>query len=178
MEMNKKGFTLMELLITIAIIAILASVAVTSYVGVTKKAARSEAYSNLENLRLLEEQFFAENACYQPLDAMTGSCPSTAKVIPYKATDTADGGIEDFLTGFKPGGCKGCASPFGLNFTYQIRVENGKGLPSPVPVPYDGSTADLADPNTPCFIVTATGATGSRVDGDVFAIDCNNNKNF
>ena len=65
--MNKRGFTLIELLIVIAIIGILATTSITAYIGVTKKAARSEAYSNLGSIRLLEEQFFAENACYQPL---------------------------------------------------------------------------------------------------------------
>lgn len=63
--MNKnKGFTLIELLVVMAIIGILASVAVTSYIGSTLKARRSEAYSNLNSLRLLEEQRFAENAAY------------------------------------------------------------------------------------------------------------------
>ncbi|MBS1112125.1 MAG: hypothetical protein H6Q95_417, partial [Nitrospirae bacterium] len=31
---------------------------------------------------------------------------------------------------------------------------------------------------TPCFVATATGIANSRVDGDVFAVDCNNNKNY
>ncbi len=62
--MNNRGFTLIELLIVISIIGILSIVAVTSYIGVTLKAARSEAYSNLGNLRLLEEQFYAETATY------------------------------------------------------------------------------------------------------------------
>jgi len=31
---------------------------------------------------------------------------------------------------------------------------------------------------TPCFVAIATGAAGSRVAGDVFAIDCNNVRNF
>lgn len=64
--MNKKGFTLIELLITVAIIGILAAIAIPAYVGQQKKAARSEASTNLQNLRLLEEQYFAENGRYAP----------------------------------------------------------------------------------------------------------------
>ena len=152
--MDKRGFTLIELLIVITIIGILAAVAVTSYIGVTLKAARSEAYSNLGNLRLLEEQFFAETATY------AGPAANEAA-------------ITALLPGFRPG--------TGLSFTYAITsVADGIGLPTagPVPIPYDGSTANLPNANTPCFIATATGIAGSRVAGDVFAIDCNNIRNF
>lgn len=62
--MDKRGFTLIELLVVIAIIGILAGIATTAYIGSAKKAARSEASANLQSLRLLEEQFFAENARY------------------------------------------------------------------------------------------------------------------
>ena len=72
--MNNRGFTLIELLIVVSILGILVAISVTGYIGVTKKAARSEAYANLQSIRLLEEQFFAENACYQP--PAGGVCPS------------------------------------------------------------------------------------------------------
>src|SRR4030043_346308 len=62
--MKNKGFTLIELLIVIAIISILAAIAIPAYVGQQKRAARTEAFTNLEVLRLLEEQSFSENAVY------------------------------------------------------------------------------------------------------------------
>ncbi len=166
--MNKQGLTLIELLIVIGIIGILAGVAITSYVGTMLKADRAEAYTNLESLKLLEEQFFAEISDFAPAGGGT---------INYNATPgVADGGIEDELPGFQPGGCTGCAAPFGLKFTYQITQD--VALQTPVPVPYGGATVG----QTPCFVAIATAVAGTRpgnqVPPDVFAIDCNNNKNF
>ncbi len=105
--MDKKGVTLIELLIVVAIIGILAVIAVPAYIGQQKNAARTEAYSNLQNLRLLEEQYFAENGRYAPNPDNTWS---------YKGTyGTADNGIEDVLPGFKPG------EAASLNFTYSLQ---------------------------------------------------------
>jgi prepilin-type N-terminal cleavage/methylation domain-containing protein len=151
MNMDKRGFSLIELLVVIAIIGILATVSVTAYIGTTKKAARSEAYSNLGSIRLLQEQFFAENATY------AGPAANTAA-------------ITALLPGFRPGA--------GSSFTYAITNANGVGLPAAVPVPYDGSTAVLVPATTPCFIATATALPNTRVVGDIFAIDCNNITNY
>ncbi len=132
---NNKGFTLIELLVVISILSILSAVAVTSYVGTTLKAARSEAYTNLEALRLLEEQFYAENAAYTPSRANTLA-------------------IQTDLPTFQPGN--------GASFTYSI-TQN---------VDFIGAAL------TPCFRATATGIAGTRVAGNVFDIDCNNNRTF
>jgi prepilin-type N-terminal cleavage/methylation domain-containing protein len=102
MTMNNKGFTLTELIIVVAIIGILAMIGIPSYLGQQTSAARTEAYTNLQNLRLLEEQFFAENGAY------------TASIASYNGTAAADGGIEDTLRGFRPGDVAN------LNFTYAI----------------------------------------------------------
>ena len=157
---NKNGFTLIELLITVAIIGILATVATTAYIGTIKKSARSEAYSNLESLRLLEEQFFAENARYTANLGVAGNTPAIrdANLLAIQTTAV------EALRGFRPG--------TGTNFSYRI-IQNVALVP-PVAVPYNGVTAA----QNPCFIAVATGITNTRVVNDIFAIDCNNNRNF
>lgn len=64
--MNKKGFTLVELLVTVAIIGILAAIAIPMYIGYQKGAARQEATTNLNGLSLCLEEYFAENNRYLP----------------------------------------------------------------------------------------------------------------
>ena len=130
-----KGFTLIELLVVIAIIGILSAIAIPAYIGVQTRAARSEAKANLQSLRLLEEQFFAENGNY------------TANLADVTAIKTA-------LPGFKPG------NEADLKFTYN--VEQNKDI---------AGTAQ-----TPCFRAIATGKSSTNVAGDIFRIDCNNNR--
>jgi prepilin-type N-terminal cleavage/methylation domain-containing protein len=100
-EMNKKGFTLIELLVTVAIIGILAAIAIPGYIGQQKRAARTEAYTNLENLRLLEEQYFAENGCYYRTGALPGVCTNATRTGNDQIRVNASG--NSFLPRFLPG---------------------------------------------------------------------------
>lgn len=148
--MNKNGLTLIELLITVAIIGILAVIAIPAYIGQQRSAQRTEAYTNLQNLRLVEEQAFADSAAY-----VAGANTNALRAA---------------LPRFQPGPT--------LSYDYAVTNANGVGLPANVPVPYAGVTANLVPATTRCFIATARGRAGTRVAGDVFAIDCNNNRNF
>ncbi len=61
---SNKGFTLIEMLITLAILAVVASIAIPAYTGYIKTAKMSEAHNNLAALRLAEEEYFLENNSY------------------------------------------------------------------------------------------------------------------
>lgn len=60
----KKGFTLIELMIVIAIIAFLAMVSIPSFKRFLAKAKRTEAYMNLNALATAEKVYWAEHATY------------------------------------------------------------------------------------------------------------------
>jgi type IV pilus assembly protein PilA len=57
---NRKGFTLVELMIVVAIIGILAAIAIPNFLNFRLKAKTSEAKSNLGALRTTEVAYFAE----------------------------------------------------------------------------------------------------------------------
>jgi len=71
---DHKGFTLIELMIVVAVIAILAAIAIPSYLGVQKRAARSEAKATLEAIALALEGYMAENNDYGPTGVYTYVC--------------------------------------------------------------------------------------------------------
>lgn len=63
--MNKKGFTLMELLITVVIISILASVAMPRYVATLEKARSAEATINVAGLKGSMERYWYEQISFK-----------------------------------------------------------------------------------------------------------------
>lgn len=58
------GFTLIELMITIAILGIVASIAIPAYTGYIATARMTEAKNNIAALKLAEEEYFLENNDY------------------------------------------------------------------------------------------------------------------
>lgn len=131
------GYTLIEILTVVSIIGILSAIAIPAYLGYREKAAHSEAKTNLEAVRLLASEVFAENSSYGPDNTYT-----------YKGTyGTNDSGIEDLFPGFRPGNVGR------LRFNYVLVISNG------------GNN----------FTVTATGKSGTNVEGSTFSVDQDNN---
>jgi len=61
---NKKGFTLIELMIVIAIIGILAAIAIPQFAKYRSKAYNASALSDLKNVRTEVEAYYADHDNY------------------------------------------------------------------------------------------------------------------
>jgi len=100
---HTKGFTLLELMITVAVIAILAGIALPSYNDYVTRSKFVEATGNLGDLRVKMEQYYADNRRYST-DAAGGTCgilggnapaASDQRYFTYVCASTAPNGIGD-----------------------------------------------------------------------------------
>ena len=72
------GFTLIEIMITVAIIAILAAIAVPQYQDYVTRGALAEAHAGLGAFRVQMEQYFQDNRNYGP-----GACGAAVPTYKY-----------------------------------------------------------------------------------------------
>ncbi|RLB07887.1 MAG: hypothetical protein DRG50_01470 [Deltaproteobacteria bacterium] len=64
---NKKGFTLIELMIVVAIVGILAAIAIPAYLDYTVKAKMSEVTSALDALGQAASEYHASLGHFPPM---------------------------------------------------------------------------------------------------------------
>ncbi len=131
--MRRKGFTLIELMIVVAIIAILASIAIPQYKKFQLKAKTSEAKSNIGAIRSAEETYSAETDTFVACDWTPATVPGAAPA------DFTGGGASDFdKIGFKPAG----------KVYYSYAVGSGSDISS-----FDVTTNALATDGTDIVII-------------------------
>lgn len=87
---RRSGFTLIEMMITVAIIGILAAIALPSYAEYVRRARLSEAFDAMSAYRMRAEQLYQDGGNYG-----AGACgvatPAASDYFTYACTLTASG---------------------------------------------------------------------------------------
>ena len=76
---RKGGFTLIELMIVVAIIGILAAIAIPNFLRFQLKAKSSEGKTNLAAIRTAEQSYYSEFGVYVSADVSPAGAPGSAK---------------------------------------------------------------------------------------------------
>jgi type IV pilus assembly protein PilE len=79
----ENGFTLIELMIVLAIIAVLAAIAIPNYNDYVRRAQLVEAGNVLSDWRVKLEQFYQDNRAYGTAGTTCGVANPSASVIRY-----------------------------------------------------------------------------------------------
>jgi len=122
------GFTLVELMIVVAIVAILAAIAVPIYSTYITRSKLTEAQNNLSALRVSMEQYFQDNRQYtstacralMPTPALANGGNSIAKYFTYSCEATA--------TSYMITATGNSGTPV-ANFQYTIDNNNNRATP-------------------------------------------------
>ena len=140
---RQQGFTLIELMITVAILGILSSVAVPSYMSYVTKSKRTEAKTELLKVAQLQESYYVQNLSYaKSLNGTTGLGFSGA-------SETTESGLYKITTLGTPTSCDGTNS----------RPCTGYNV---VAVPVAGKGQDKDKKCAKGFVLTNTGRKGAK----------------
>lgn len=76
-----KGFTIVELLVVVVVIAILAAITIVSYNGISSRALQVSLDADVRNVSIAMEQYKVENGTYPPINSGAASAPDLEKII-------------------------------------------------------------------------------------------------
>ncbi len=118
---SQQGFTLIELMVTVVIIAILASIAMPTYNNYVIKGKIPDATSALATKRMAMEQFFQDNHTYAGANGANLPCANDGTTSRYFtfACNLPAGGLSYNIIATGQGSMAG--------FTYTIDNNNVKG---------------------------------------------------
>jgi len=115
---GKKGFTLIELMIVVAIIGILAAIAIPNFLKFQSKSKQSEAKGNLKGIYTAETAYFGEQNTYGTFDSVNWVPVGSKRIYAYSivgdptgATGTDSATVKYVTTAFSSSIAMGGATP-------------------------------------------------------------------
>ncbi len=91
---KNKGFTLIELMIVVAIIGILAAIAIPNFIRFQARSKQSEAKSNMKSLFTAQKSYYQEKDRYSQLVKVIGFAPERGNRYAYYNGPIASGLID------------------------------------------------------------------------------------
>ena len=141
-----RGFTLIELMIAVAIVAVLAAIAIPSYSEYVRRGRITEVVSTLAGMRVKMEQYFQDNRSYVNACGASGSSvapkPDDTTNFAYTCTITAGPPSTYTITATGQGGLAG--------FAYSIDQNNGRSTVMTAPSTWAG--------NATCWVLKKDGS--------------------
>ena len=92
-SIQQKGFTLIELMMVVAVVAVLAAIAVPSYQNSVQKAKRADGIAALTKLQLAQEKFRANCAFYATNLGAGNTCGTSSGASTVLFSATSDEGF-------------------------------------------------------------------------------------
>jgi type IV pilus assembly protein PilA len=144
---KRKGFTLIELMVVIAIIIILAAIAIPNYLKMTERAKKSRLASDFATLATVLETFKTDWGIY-PIAATAQDVSAPASVVYIELAGIGAGGTTNVATG-----------------------TNAVGEHGPIQYIKAGTLSSIKNPfiptNAVSYLSTASGTTGWAIWAEI-----------
>ncbi len=150
--LKKKGFTLIELMIVVAIIGILAAIAIPNFVRFQARSKQSEAKTNLKALFTAQKSYYGEKDAYLSDGSVIGWAPEQGNRYRY---DIGSGAGTWTRPGTSPGG-------------YSVILQDTTRIASAISagtVP-TAATSGAIGPSGVCPACEFGGVAASNIDSD------------
>jgi type IV pilus assembly protein PilE len=88
---TQQGFTMIEIMIVVAMVAILSAIAIPNYRDYVLRGRLTEAYSGLSDARTKMEAYFADNRTYPTGGCVATGTPSSTQILTMPLSNFAIG---------------------------------------------------------------------------------------